>query len=37
MINLDKPDTIGFREEFEELIFPLAFLALLLAALCVAW
>jgi len=36
MINLDKPDTLGFKKELEELIFPLAVSALLLAALCVA-
>jgi peptidoglycan/LPS O-acetylase OafA/YrhL len=36
MINLDKPDTLGFKKELEELIFPLAFSALFLAALCVA-
>ncbi len=34
MINLDKPDTIGFKKELEELIFPLALSAIFLAALC---
>ncbi len=35
MINLDKPDTLGLKKELEELVFPLAFSALFLAALCV--
>ncbi len=36
MINLDKPDTLGFKKELEELIFPTAFSAIFLAALYVA-
>ncbi len=35
MINLDKPDTLGFKKELEELVFPLALSALVLAAMCV--
>jgi len=36
MINLDKPDTLGFKKELEELIFPTAVSAIFLAALYVA-
>ena len=35
MINLDKPDTLGFKKELEELIFPTAVSAIFLAALYV--
>ena len=36
MINLDKPDTLGFKKELEELIFPTAVSAIFIAALYVA-
>ncbi len=36
MKNLDKPDTLGFKKELEELIFPTAVSAIFLAALYVA-
>jgi hypothetical protein len=32
---MTKPDTLGFKKELEELIFPTAFSAIVLATLCV--